>query len=142
MARRRQARSATQLRLGVEERARDRCEYCRAPQSVCGYRFHLEHVLPTARGGSDDTRNRALACASCNLARADCVAAVDPQTGSTVRLFNPRRQAWDQHFRWGEDRQTLVGLTPTGRATVAALDLNDVLRREARVLWFQTGWLP
>jgi hypothetical protein len=59
-----------------------------------------------------------------------------------VPLYDPRRQAWQEHFRWADDRQTLLGLTPTGRATVVALDLNNDFRREARRLWFETGWLP
>ena len=49
---------------------------------------------------------------------------------------------WDQHFRWGDDQQRLIGLSPTGRATVVALDLNAEARLEARRLWFATGWLP
>ena len=43
----------------------------RDPQRVSGYRFHLEHVIPSVRGGSDAFRNRALACATCNLAKGD-----------------------------------------------------------------------
>jgi hypothetical protein len=36
----------------------------------------------------------------------------------------------------------LIGLSPIGRATVLALDLNAKARLEARRLWFETGWLP
>ena len=57
------------LRARLEERAGGRCEYCQAPQRVCGYRFHLEHIIRVALGGSDDESSRALACASCNLAK-------------------------------------------------------------------------
>jgi hypothetical protein len=46
----------------------------------------------------------------------------DPQTGRTVALFNPRRQLWANHFHW--DGFAVVGLTPTGRTTIAALKLN------------------
>jgi hypothetical protein len=126
----------------VEKRARHRCEYCRAPQRVSGYRFHLEHIVPAARGGSDAVRNRALACATCNLAKADKTAGTDPRTHAEAALFNPRTQDWDEHFRWADDRQTLVGRTPTGRATVATLAMNGELHQETRRLWFETGWLP
>jgi hypothetical protein len=126
----------------VEKRARWRCEYGRAPQRVSGYRFHVEHIVPRAQGGSDGLRNRALACATCNLAKTDNEVGTDPRTGVEVRLFNPRKQVWEEHFRWAKDRQTIVGRTPSGRATVAALDMNNDLHREARHLWFQTGWLP
>ena len=67
---------------------------------------------------------------------------VDPQTNAEVTLFNPRTQRWEHHFRWAKDRETLFGRTPTGLATVAALDMNSELQKEARRLWFETGWLP
>jgi hypothetical protein len=134
--------SAAALRLLVERRARRRCEYCHAPQRVSGYRFHLEHIIPRTRGGPDGPRNRALACATCNLAKADHIMGTDPRNGAEVALFHPRVHVWEEHFRWAADRQTLVGRTPTGRATVAALDMNNDLHREARRLWFETGWLP
>jgi len=33
-------------------------------------------------------------------------------------------------------------MTPIGRAAIAALDLNGELRLQARLLWFETHWLP
>ena len=142
MARSRRHLSAVQLRRRVEKRARRRCEYCHAPQRVSGYRFHVEHILPIAEGGSHALPNRALACATCNLAKADKTVSVDPRTKAQVPLFNPRTQSWEDHFRWGKDKQMLIGRTPTGRATVAELDMNNELHKEARRLWFETGWLP
>jgi len=32
--------------------------------------------------------------------------------------------------------------TAIGRATVAALAMNNVVHHEARRFWFETGWLP
>src|SRR5438477_3715332 len=136
---RRRGLSVALLRRRVEKRAGWRCEYCHAPQRVSGYRFHIEHILPRAQGGSDALRNRALACATCNLAKADRTVGFDPRRESEVALFNPRTQVWKDHFRWAKDRQTLVGRTPPGRATVATLDMNNPLHREARRLWFETG---
>jgi hypothetical protein len=126
----------------VEKRARWRCEYCHAPQPVSGYRFHVEHIIPIAQGGSDGLRNRALACATCNLAKTDRTMGIDPQTKAEVSLFNPRTDVWEEHFRWANDQHTLIGRTRTGRATVAMLDMNSDLHTEARRLWFETGWLP
>jgi len=130
------------LRARIEAHADGRCEYCRAPQNACGYRFHLEHIVPIALEGSNDESNRALACASCNLAKSDRSSALDPQTGEETALFHPRTQNWQDHFRWGEDQQTLFGLTATGRATILGLNLNNELRRIARQLWFTAGLLP
>ena len=50
-------------------------------------------------------------------------------------LFQPRREAWEEHFRL--DGVLLVGLSPTGRATVNFLMMNDpdpVLLRETALL--------
>jgi hypothetical protein len=79
--------SAEALRRLVERRAEGRCEYCRAPQRVCGYRFHIEHILPVAHGGEDGPDNRALACASCNLAKSDRQTGIDPVSGTEVPRF-------------------------------------------------------
>jgi hypothetical protein len=51
--------------------------------------------------------------------------APDPDTGVPVILFHPRTDGWTEHFRWEGERVT--GLTPTGRATVAALAMNRPL---------------
>jgi hypothetical protein len=118
------------LRARIEGRADGRCEYCQAPQRACSYRFHLEHIVPIAQGGSDEESNRALACASCNLAKADRGSGRDPLTGEEVPLFHPRTQVWRDHFAWAEDQRTLIGLTATGRATIVALDMNSTLPYE------------
>jgi len=39
-------------------------------------------------------------------------------------LYNPRHQQWQAHFAWSDDYLHIIGLTPTGRATVEALKLN------------------
>ena len=38
--------------------------------------------------------------------------------------YEPLMQQWAQHFRWNEDATNVEGVTATGRATVAALQLN------------------
>jgi len=48
-------------------------------------------------------------------------AVTDPQTGKSVLLYNPRKDFWEEHFRWSTNWQKLIGRTPTGRATVRAL---------------------
>ncbi len=58
------------------------------------------------------------------------------------RLFNPRTQVWPEHFAWSEEGDLIVGLTPTGRATVVALNLNRPSLVKARQLWVSVGWHP
>ena len=130
------------LRSRVEIRARGRCEYCRAPQAACGYRFHLEHIVPVAEGGPDGLDKRAFACAACNLAKSDRTSGIDPETRRAVRLFDPRTDVWEEHFQFDIDSAFIVGLTPEGRASIAALDLNAEFRLDARELWLAAGLLP
>ena len=83
----------------VAERARNRCEYCRAPEQVFNFAFEVKHIVPRSANGSDALENLALACESCNLYKSSSLFALDRVTGEGVALFNPRRQAWEQHFR-------------------------------------------
>ena len=65
----------------------------------------------------------------------------DPRTGKRIRLFNPRMDDWSEHFRWSRDWKRIIGRTPMGRATVAALNMNDELLQEARPFWHSAGRL-
>jgi hypothetical protein len=132
--------SRAELESQVSLRAADRCEYCRMHQSLQGARFHLEHVLPASRGGNSELENLAWACPGCNLHKSDRVVAADPNTGVDVPFFHPRIHAWSAHFTW-EDYE-IVGLTPTGRATVTALDLNHSRRVRIRQAEQMFGLFP
>jgi HNH endonuclease len=121
----------------VFARAGNRCEYCRMHQSLQGATFHIEHIIPQSIDGLETADNLALACPSCNLGKSDRVRVPDPDTDREVPLFNPRRDRWVDHFAWQEGWR-VVGLTPSGRATIAALNLNHPRRiriREAEE-WF------
>jgi hypothetical protein len=120
------------LRRLVVRRARDRCEYCQLSQQGQEAAFHIDHIIPRSAGGPTIETNLALACVSCSLRKAGRRSAPDPATGRKVALAHPRRQAWADHFRW--EAVTVIGRTPTGRATVSALHLNrpliHAIRRE------------
>lgn len=113
------------LRQQVIQRAGGRCEYCRLSQEGQEATFHIDHVMPVAHGGKTHLDNLALACVSCSLRKAARLEAVDPHTGQSVPLYNPRRQPWETSFRWQSVR--LIGQTETGRATVEALAMNRPL---------------
>jgi len=66
----------------------------------------------------------------------------DPLSGRRVRLFNPRRQQWKRHFRWSEDGTLIIGQTACGRATVIALNLNNLVAVTVRRNWVAAGWHP
>ena len=107
----------------VQERAAQRCEYCRMHQSLQGATFHVEHIIPESRGGPSTVDNLAWCCPSCNLHKSDRSVAIDPDTNQLAPLFHPRQDDWNEHFAWLDYRQ--IGRTASGRATIAALKLNS-----------------
>jgi len=102
----------------------------------------VDHILPRSRGGAEDLTNLCAACYRCNEYKAARTHAVDPATGEMAPLFNPRTQAWRDHFAWANGGAHVIGLTSTGRATVIALQLNNDYVVEARVLWIARHWHP
>ncbi len=124
------------LRQLVIQRAVERCEYCGLSQAGQEATFHIDHVIPLVAGGETVPKNLALACVSCSLRKAARQTAIDPQSSEEVALYNPRYDTWHEHFQW--DDVYLVGLTATGHATIAALNMNRILilairREEATV---------
>ncbi len=136
------------LRERVAAQARHCCGYCLTAEVVTGAPLVIDHLIPEALGGPTEEDNLWLACNQCNLHKGDRATARDPLTEAWVPLFNPRRQAWAEHFRWAAAGDEIVGLTPVGRATVQALRLNRPLLVRARCGWVraggwvQAGWHP
>ena len=86
-------------RKRVTDRAHATCEYCGLPQSaVPAIRFHIEHILAMQHGGKAELENLALACPNCNWHKGPNMSGLDPDTGRTEQLFNPRTQNWSEHF--------------------------------------------
>ncbi|MBI3971436.1 MAG: HNH endonuclease [Chloroflexi bacterium] len=127
----------------VRAAARDRCGYCLSPQHLVMARLQIEHIVPIAKGGSDEEVNLWLACPICNGHKSDKTGAPDPETGQPALLFNPRTQVWSEHFQWVDGGLRIAGKTPIGRATVAALYLGDDPDAiEVRSYWVLAGWHP
>jgi HNH endonuclease len=131
-----------ELRDRVAAQARYRCGYCLSAEAIVGTPMEIEHLIPEALGGLTEEQNLWLACSLCNDHKSNRIAARDPLSGETVRLFDPRRQVWSEHFQWTETGDRILGLTATGRATVAALNLNRPSLVKARQLWVGVGWHP
>lgn len=108
----------------VRRRANGLCEYCHAAEQWQYVPFTMDHIIPLAQGGTSTPDNLALACFHCNRRKSALTRVTDPDSGEDVSLFHPRRDVWSTHFIWSPDSVRLVGLTPTGRATIAALNLN------------------
>ena len=132
----RRSRISADVRERVRHSAADRCGYCLSRQEYVLGQLHVEHIVPIAKGGSDDEDNL------CNNYKGTQTQEVDPVTGAVVSLFNPRLDSWADHFRWAEDGALIEGQTPCGRATVLALQLNNVLAVTVRRGWIRAGWHP
>lgn len=108
----------------IVERAQSRCAYCLSPAEYATQSFDIDHIVPLSRGGKTVADNLALACSGCNSHKFKRIAAPDPIDGAETPLYHPRQQRWQDHFVWSEDFSEVIGITPTGRATVVALQLN------------------
>ena len=101
--------------------------------------FHVEHIVARQHVDDDvdDSNLLALACNRCNAYKGTNLSSIDPDTKATVPLFNPRQDAWSEHFslRGG----AIAGITPTGRATVRLLNMNAPQRVELREQWLADG---
>ncbi len=131
---------AEKLKRKIRREAKNRCGYCLLPQSLNPGLLEIEHILATANGGTDNEENLWLACRLCNGYKGIQTEAVDPKTVKKVLLFNPRRDSWNEHFAW--DKEKIVGKTACGRATVAALKLNNEIILPVRKKWISAGWFP
>lgn len=114
----------SRLKEAVKQRAANCCEYCWSQEAYSPDTFSVEHIIPLAKGGTHDPNNLAQACQGCNNRKFTSTEAVDPLTGEIVSLYHPRREQWAEHFAWNESGTMMIGLTPTGRATVDKLELN------------------
>ena len=129
----------TRLRQRVAEAGRYRCGYCLSQEAVTGQLMETDHLFPRSLGGLTIEENLWLACSSCNDHKKNRVRAEDPKTGQLVRMFNPRYEAWEEHFEWVDGGIRVRGRTPTGRATVEALHLNRPPVVKARRAWVEVG---
>lgn len=55
------------VRRAVFARDGEVCAYCGTTEGP----FHIDHIHPKSRGGSDDLENLTVACAPCNLSKRD-----------------------------------------------------------------------
>lgn len=130
------------IQRAVVERAEKRCEYCQSSSDYATETFAVEHIRPLSRGGTNELDNLASACSGCNGRKYNKTEAPDPTNGTIVPLFNPRGQRWQDHFCWSDDYTRIIGTTPTGRATVEALQMNRPGPVNMRRLLYAIGKHP
>lgn len=131
------------LRMVVQARVRNACEYCLMPT---GTRFHIDHILPTSRWrdyldgkllvqpvaderGPNHLDNFAWSCPFCNASKGQRVSSRIGRRSAPI--FHPRRQRWEDHFILTDRHLLIVGLSDVGRATERTLAFNDPQRNGA-----------
>lgn len=108
-------------------RARDSCEYCLHPTTE---QFQIDHITPQARWRSAGANRRgphhldnyAWCCPFCNSAKGKQI--TRRVMAQPIRLFDPRRDRWPDHFTFMQRYLFIVGITPIGVATQNALGFN------------------
>jgi hypothetical protein len=118
------------------------CAYCRTSESLTVAIFEFEHIVPLAAGGETSFENLCLSCPTCNRYKARRQIVPDPVTNEPVPLFHPHHQVWEDHFIWNEEATEIIGLTPVGRATIAALKMNRPQMIRVRRMWVKMGEHP
>ena len=126
-----------QLRREVRARAGGRCEYCLMDEAWLVWGCEIDHILSRKHGGATELSNLALSCARCNRAKGTDIGSVHPESEELVRLFSPRPDRWDEHFRM--DGARIVGLTLIGQVTVTLLQFNQDERLLERAWLQQAG---
>jgi hypothetical protein len=101
---------------------------------------HVDHILPLRHGGQNTLDNLAYACFACNLDKGTNIAALDPQDGQLVRLFNPRLDDWSVHFLVRDGM--ILGVSAIGRTTVELLRFNETARLRQRRLLLTANVYP
>lgn len=125
------------LRQRVAARAGYCCEYCQLPEHGTSLPFQLDHVIAEKHEGETSLENLAYACLHCNSFKGPSIAGWDRQSDQVVRLFDPRRDLWSDHFEW--DGALLSARTAVGRVTIAVLRINLHYRVSVRQSLMEEG---
>ncbi len=126
----------------VQERAKHCCEYCLSQAKFSADTFAIEHIIPRIKNGNENLENLAFACQRCNNHKYTATHSLDSATGLIVSLYHPRTDIWQQHFQWSDDFTEILGISPSGRATVQKLQLNRQGLINLRQIFVQVGLHP
>ncbi len=133
---------AVQLQKAIRQQFQNRCAYCQTAEALIATTFEIDHIVPRAAGGATILENLCLTCPHCNRHKATRQTFIDPETQQRVPLFHPQQQVWQNSFAWSPDASQLLGLTPIGNATIAALEINRPSLVRLRQLWCRLNQHP
>lgn len=123
------------LRRRIRDHFANCCAYCHTAEDLTVAIFEFEHIVPRSAGGQTVFGNLCFSCPTCNRYKADRTVANDPDAQEDVALFHPHQDAWSHHFAWDDDATKINALTPTARATIAALRMNRPQLVRVRRMW-------
>jgi 5-methylcytosine-specific restriction endonuclease McrA len=129
------------LRKLVAERAGNRCEYCRIPDSSSFFSFHIDHVISIKHGGKTELKNLAYSWQICNLKKGTDIGTFLEEPTLLIRFYNPRDDKWADHFALDTSGE-LAPKSAIGAATIKILELNhpdSILERRELI---RIGQLP
>ncbi|MEG4483910.1 HNH endonuclease signature motif containing protein [Microcoleus sp. D2_18a_B4] len=86
------------LRRMVCDRANGYCEYCLIPETLALSSHQIDHIIAEKHSGETVENNLALSCSICNKNKGSDIASIAPETDEVVRLYNPRKDSWEDHF--------------------------------------------
>jgi len=130
----------TALRIEVINRSGNCCEYCLLSQEDIFFSFEIDHIIAEKHEGATVSENLCLSCPDCNRYKGSDIASIDRETKALTALYNPRTQAWDDHFQL--QGAIIYAQTPVGRVTERLLRLNESERIRDREIYSDSGNYP
>ncbi len=128
------------LRIEVQKRANDCCEYCLINKKFTFFSHEIDHIISEKHRGETHKNNLCLSCFECNRYKGSDIGSLDIETGEFTRLYNPRRDKWEEHFYL--DNVTIHPLTAIGRVTLFLLQINSEEQLARRQTLIQSGHYP
>ena len=123
----------------VALRADFRCEYCKKPEFISNFSFHVEHIIGRQHNGSDRLENLAYACSYCNWKKGPNISTLLVEDGPILPLFNPRAELWHENF-YILPSGLICSKTEIGEGTLRLLDFNAVERILERQILVELGF--
>ena len=119
-------RISEKLRQQIAKNANFKCEYCLTPEYFLATTFHIDHIISIKHGGKTILQNLAYACPHYNQNKGSDIASYTDED-ELVRLFNSRKDFWNEHFEVKESGN-VSALSSIGEVTINMLSFNQIER--------------
>lgn len=131
---------SSELRRAFAKRANFVCEYCLIAEEDSYFRHQIEHIISLKHAGSSESENLAFSCVHCNRNKGSDIASISATTQEIVRLFNPRTDRWQIHFRL--EGVIIKSNSEIADVTISILQMNSDDRIAERLILQRTGRYP